>query len=117
MDMQNDQLPGVLDDAGDVSKDVLNDAGDVCEDVLYPLQPIVLGPADPTRTMTNDEVYLALLHSEIKSRAILPLNPEFNAMPRQEYRPFQLRLPKGFKPSALAFFKLFFSDWVFDILV
>ena len=76
MDMQNDQLPDVLDDAGDVSKDVLNDAGDVCKDVLYPLQPIVLGPADPTRTMTNNEVYLALLHSEIKSCAIVPLDPK-----------------------------------------
>jgi hypothetical protein len=86
--MQNDQLPDVLDDAGDVSKDVLNDAGDVCKDVLYPLQPIVLGPADPTRTITNNEIYLALLHSKIKSCTILPLNSKFNAMPCYEYRLF-----------------------------
>jgi hypothetical protein len=56
MDMQDDEL-----------LDLLNDAGDVCEDVLHPPQPIVPGPADPTETMTNDEVHLALLHSEIRS--------------------------------------------------
>ena len=67
--------------------------------------------------MTSDEVYLALLHSEIKSCAIVPLNPKFSAIPRQEYRPFKLCLPEGFKASALAFFKLFFTNWVFDILV
>jgi len=67
--------------------------------------------------MTNDEVYLALLHSEIKSCAIVALNPKFNAMPRKEYRPFKLCLPERFKPSASAFFKLFFSNWVFDTLV
>jgi hypothetical protein len=82
MDMQDDQLPDVLNDAGDVSEDVLNDAGDVREDVLHPPRPIVLGLADPTKTMTNDEVYLALLHSEIKSCAIVPLNLKFNTMPR-----------------------------------
>jgi hypothetical protein len=70
MDTQDDQL-----------LDVLNDAGDVREDVLHPPPPIVIGPADPTKAMTNDEVQLALLHSKIKSCAIVPLNPKFNAMP------------------------------------
>jgi hypothetical protein len=111
------QLPEGLSNAGDAYEDILNDAGDVCEDVVDPPCPVVLGPADSTRTMTNDEIYLALLHSEVKSRAIVPLNPKFNALPRQEYRLFKLCLPDGFKPSALAFFKLFFTDWVFDILV
>jgi hypothetical protein len=102
MDMQDDQL-----------LDLLNDVSNVCEDVFHPSLPIVPGPADP-KAPTNDEVHLALLHCKIKNCAIIPLNPKFNAMPRQEYRPFKLCLPKGFKPSALAFFKLFFSDCVTD---
>jgi hypothetical protein len=96
--------------ADDQPADLLNDAGDVCEDALSPLPPLVPGPANPTKTMTNDEVYFALLYSEIKSCAIVPLSPKFQAMPCQEYRLFKLCLPKGFKASALAFFKLFFTD-------
>jgi hypothetical protein len=66
---------------------LLNDAGDACKDVLSLPQPIVPGQANPSKIMTNDEIYLTLLHSEIKSCAIVPLDPKFQAMPCQEYRP------------------------------
>jgi hypothetical protein len=65
----------------------------------------------------SDEIHLRLLRSKINCSAIVPLDPKFKAMPWAEYRPFQLRLPVGFKASALAFFKLFFTDAMFDILV
>jgi hypothetical protein len=96
--------------------DLLDDTGDVQEDILNPPPPIVSGPANPAK-ITNDEIDLSLLHTDIKCSAIVPLNPKFKAMTRQEFRPFKLCLPVGFKPSALAFFKLFFTDWAFDILV
>jgi len=60
---------------------------------------------------------LRFLHSKINCSALVPLDPKFKAMPWAEYRPFQLCLPAGFKASALAFFKLFFTDTMFDIIV
>jgi len=97
-------------------QDLLNDAGDVRDDVLNLPAPIVPGPANLLK-ITNDEIHLGLLHSEIKSSAEVPSNPNYNAIPRAEPRPFQLCLPAGFKASALAFFKLFFTTSMLDILV
>jgi len=95
-------------------QNLLNDAGDIDYDIINP--PLVPGPANLLK-LTSDEIHLGLLHSKIKCSAIVPLDPKFKAMPRAEYRPFQLCLPPGFKASALAFFKLFFTDAMFDILV
>jgi hypothetical protein len=81
-------------------QDLLNDVGDINDDV------------------TAYEIYLGLLHTEIKYRAIVPANPQFEALPRAyPIRPFKLCLPFGFQASPLAFFKLFFADNIFDILV
>ena len=94
-----------------LAEPLLDDTGDVCQDVqTLPLPLVVSGPANPDKTMTNDEVYLGLLHSEIRSCAIVLLNPKFSTIPFQEYRLFKFCLPKGFKASALAFFKLFFTN-------
>ncbi len=99
----------------DTQDDLLNDAGDVA--VQSP--PLTAPkPANLTQTkVSNDEVYLGLLHTEIKCRATVPIDPCFEAMPRAPYRPFQLCLPAGFKACALAFFKLFFTDAMFNIMV
>jgi hypothetical protein len=65
-----------------LAEPLLDDTGDVCQDVQVPLPPpVVSGPANPDKTMTNDKVYLALLHSEIKSCATVLLNPKFSAIP------------------------------------
>jgi hypothetical protein len=96
-------------------QDLLNDAGDIDDDLLD--QPQVLGPANLLK-LTSDEIQLGLLHSEIKCSAIVPINPRFNALPRDyPIRPFKLCLPTRFKASPLAFFKLFFPDNIIDILV
>jgi len=100
----------------DQPENLLNDAGDVKENVLNPPQPVVSGPANLLK-ITSDEIHLGLLHSKIKCNANVPINPRFNAMKRKEFRPFKLCLPDGFKASALAFFKLFFTDYIFRILV
>jgi hypothetical protein len=97
-------------------QELLNDAGDICDDVLNRPAPIVPGPANLLK-ITSDEIHLGLLHSEIKSSAEVPFNPSYNAIARAEPRPFQLCLPAGFKASALAFFKLFFTPGVYDVVV
>jgi hypothetical protein len=95
-------------------QDLLNDAGDINDDVLHPTP--VSGPANLLK-LTADEIHLRLLHTSIKSSAILP-NPRFNALPRAHpIRPFKLCLPAGFQASPLAFFKLFFTDDIFNMLV
>jgi hypothetical protein len=96
-------------------QNLLNDAGDIDDDIVNPPPPVP-GPAHLLK-LTNDEIHLGLLHSDIKFSANVPLDPKFKAIPRAEYRPFQLCLPVGFKASALAFFKLFFTNAIFDILV
>jgi hypothetical protein len=70
MDIQDPPIDDLLDDTGDVQKDIIN-----------PPPPIVLGPANPAK-VTNDEIRLGLLHTKIKSSAIVPLNPRFQAMTR-----------------------------------
>ena len=96
-------------------QDLLNNAGDVRTD-LNPLAPIVPGPANLLK-ITSDEIHLGLLHSEIKNSADVLTNPIFESIPRAQPRPFRLCLPAGFKASALAFFKLFFTDAMFSVLV
>jgi len=94
---------------------LLTDAGDINDDVFY--LPSVLGPTNLLK-LTSDEIHLGLLHTDIKCSAILPTNPRFKALPRAHLdRPFKLCLPAGFQASPLAFFKLFFTDNIFDILV
>jgi hypothetical protein len=93
----------------------LNDAGDIDDDVVDP--PLVSGPANLLK-LTSDEIHLGLLHTNIKLRAIVLVNPQFKALPRAFLvHPFKLCLPAGFQASPLAFFKLFFTDNIFDILV
>jgi len=95
-------------------QDLLNDAGDINDDVLHPAS--VPGPTKLLK-LTADEIHLGLLNADIKSSAIVP-TPRFNALPRaHQIRPFKLCLPAGFQASPLAFFKLFFTDDIFDILV
>jgi hypothetical protein len=48
-------------------RDLLNNVGDINNDVLSP--PLVPGPANLLK-LTANEIYLGLLHTEIKSRAI-----------------------------------------------
>ena len=96
-------------------QDLLNDDGDINDDVLHPAP--VLGPTNLLK-LTADEIHLGLLHTDIKSSAIVPTNPRFNALLRaHSIRPFKLCLPAGFQVSPLAFFKLFFTDDIFNILV
>jgi hypothetical protein len=93
----------------------LNDAGDVRTSLNSPA-PIVPGLANLLK-ITSDEIHLGLLHSEIKSSADVPTNLTFESIPRAQPRPFWLCLLAGFKASALAFFKLFFTDAMFSVLV
>jgi Transposase IS4 len=96
-------------------RDLLNDAGDIDDDVLSPSP--VPGLANLLKLMA-DEIYLGLLHTEINARTIVPANPQFKALPRAyPIRPFKLCLLAGFQASLLAFFKLFFTDDIFNILV
>jgi hypothetical protein len=96
-------------------QNLLTDAGDIDDDVFT--LPPVPGPANPPK-LTSDEIYLGLLHADIKCSAIIPINPRFKTLPRvHPDRPFKLCLPAGFQASPLAFFKLFFTDIIFDILV
>jgi hypothetical protein len=93
-------------------QDLLNDAGDINNEVLHPT--LVLGPANLLK-LTADEIHLGLQHTNIKSSAIVP---QFKALPRAHLiRLFKLCLPAGFQAPPLAFFKLFFTDNIFDILV
>jgi hypothetical protein len=93
---------------------LLNDDGDIDDDVIN--QEPVPGPANLLK-LTSNEIHLGLLHTDIKSSAIVP-NPVFKALLRDHpIRPFKLCLPAGFKASPLAFFKLFFPDGIMDILV
>jgi hypothetical protein len=86
-------------------RSLLNDAGDINDDELIELP--VLGPANLLK-LTFDEIYLGLLHTNVKYSAILP-QPQFKALPRDHpIRPFTLCLPEGFRALPLAFFKLFF---------
>jgi len=83
----------------------------------YSTELLVLGPANLLK-LTSDEIHLGLLHTDIKFNAVLPVNPCFKALPRaHQIRPFKLCLPDGFQVLPLAFFKLFFSDNIMDILV
>jgi hypothetical protein len=96
-------------------QDLLNEDGDIDDDVCRPAP--VPGPGNLLK-LTSDEIYLGLLHTNIKSSATVPINPRFKALPRTHPgRPFELCLPAGFQASPLAFFKLFFTDYIFDILV
>jgi len=82
-------------------QDLLNDAGDIDDDVFNP--PAVPGPANLLK-LTSDEIYLGPLHTDIKSSAIVPINPRFKALPRAHPdRPFKPCLPARFQASPLAF--------------
>ena len=99
----------------DTQDDLLDDAGDIALQTPLPIVPKL---ANLTQTkVSNDEVYLGLLHSKIKCSANVLIDPRFKAMPRGPYRPFQLCLPSRFNAFALAFFKLFFTDAMFNVLV
>jgi hypothetical protein len=79
--MDAQACPEVLNDKL-LAEPLLDDTGDVCQDIqIPPPPPVVSGPANLDKTITNDEVYFALLHSEIKSYATVPLNPKFSAIP------------------------------------
>jgi hypothetical protein len=93
---------------------LLNNDGDIQDDIIN--EPPVPGPKNPLN-LTSDECRLALLHSEIKHRANVPFNPIFEALPRGPFRLFKLCLPDGFKATPLALFTLFFSNYIYDILV
>jgi hypothetical protein len=96
-------------------QDLLNDTGDVRDDLTLPTPPV---PApEKLLKIVSDEIHLGLLHSEIKCSASVPLDPTFKSIPRAQPRPFQLCLPAGFKASPLAFFKLFFTEAMFNVLV
>jgi hypothetical protein len=85
-------------------QDLLNDAGDIDDDVLHPTP--VLEPANLLK-LTANEIYLGLLHTDIKSSAMVPINPRFNALLRAHpIRLFKLCPPAGFQASPFAFFKL-----------
>ena len=63
-------------------RSLLNDAGDIeDDDVLNPPPPIVPGLAHLLK-LTNDEIYLGLLHSEIKYSANVLIHPWFEALPQ-----------------------------------
>jgi hypothetical protein len=96
-------------------QDLLDDTGDVRDDLSPPTQTVP-GP-EKLLKLTSDEIHLGLLHSSIKCSADVPTSPAFESIPRAQPRPFQLCLPVGFKASALAYFKLFFTDAMFGVLV
>jgi len=91
---------------------LLNEDGDINDDLFH--EP---GPANLLK-LTSDEIHLGLLHTDIKFNVVVPFNPCFKALPQAHpIRPFKLCLPDGFQALPLAFFKLFFSDNIMDILV
>jgi hypothetical protein len=99
----------------DTQDDLLDDAGDIALQTPLPIVPKL---ANLTQTkVSNDEVYLGLLHSKIKCSANVLIDPCFEAMLQGLYQLFQLCLLSRFKAFAIAFFKLFFIDAMFNILV
>jgi hypothetical protein len=90
---------------------LLNEDGDINHDLFN--EPTVPGPANLLK-LTSHEIHPSLLHADVKYSAVVPLNSRFQALPRANpVRPFKLCLTDG----PLAFFMLFFTDNVFDILV
>ena len=95
-------------------QDLLNDTGDVRDDLNPPIPPVPAPEKLPK--ITSGEIHLGLLHSEIKCSASVPFNPTFKSIPRVQPQPFQLCLPARFKASPLAFFKLFFTEAMLNVL-
>jgi hypothetical protein len=61
-------------------QDLLKNAGDVRNDVFNLPVLIVPGPANLLE-ITNNEIHLRLLHSEVKCSAKVPSNLNYNAIP------------------------------------
>jgi hypothetical protein len=97
---------------------LLNEDGDIDDGLAQ--TPLVPWAKDPLN-LTADKCRLRLLHTEIKSKAVVPFNPSFNALPRTNPpRPFQVRLPERFNhktPVPIDFFGLFLGDDIMEILV
>jgi hypothetical protein len=71
---------------------LLNDSDDRDDTLLY-AEPIPL--AKDTLNLTTEERQLRLLHIHIKLPVVVPFNPTFEALPRNNLlRPTQLRLPE-----------------------
>jgi hypothetical protein len=95
-------------------QNLLNDDSDVWDDLNLPT-PLV-PTLEKLLKLTHDEIHLSLLHMLIKYNANV-LSLAFEAIPRKQHCPFKPCLLDGFKASALAFFKLFFINTMFNILV
>jgi hypothetical protein len=97
------------------TQDLLNDTGNV-QDELGLLTQTVPGP-EKLLKLTSDEIHLGLLHLSIKCSANVLTSPAFESIPWAQYRLFQLCLLVGCKASALVYFKLFFTNAMFSVLV